>query len=167
MSTFSSSISEFVRWRVEKFYGRQSKVIYPFADTDYYRPEIGAEAMTKFGESGGDYYLIVSALVPYKRVGDVVSAFDGFGRRLVVAGDGPEKEKLVEGAPPNVEFTGWISDENLLSLYRSCRALIFPGVEDFGIVPVEVQACGRPVLALAEGGALETVVGPIVGADGG
>jgi glycosyltransferase involved in cell wall biosynthesis len=157
------SISEFVRWRVQKFYNRPSKVIYPFADTDYYKPEIGAENIARFGESGGDYYLVVSALVPYKRVGDVVTAFDGFGRRLVIAGDGPEKEKLVKTAPPNVEFTGWISDQNLLSLYRNCRALIFPGVEDFGIVPVEVQACGRPVLALAEGGALETVVGPIIG----
>ena len=161
------SISEFVKRRVKKFYGRPSTVIYPFADTDYYKPAPAGDAIRRIEPyRGGDYFLAVSALVPYKRIQDVVEAFRELDERVVIVGDGPEKKKLVQMAPRNVEFTGWISDDSLLGLYRNCKAFLFPGVEDFGIVPVEAQACGRPVIALAEGGALETVNGPILGIAG-
>ena len=160
------SISEFVKRRVGKFYNRPSRVIYPFADTDFYKPAPSTDVMPRIeAYHGGDYFLAVSALVPYKRIRDIVEAFRGLDEHVVIVGDGPEKKKLVEMAPPNVEFTGWVSDDSLLGLYRNCKAFIFPGVEDFGIVPVEAQACGRPVVALAEGGALETVIGPILGID--
>jgi glycosyltransferase involved in cell wall biosynthesis len=160
------AISEFVRRRVKKFYNRPSHVIYPFAETDFYKPALPTDATARIESyRGGDYFLAVSALVPYKRIQDIVEAFRGLNERVVIVGDGPDKKRLIEMAPPNVEFTGWVSDDNLLGLYRNCKAFIFPGVEDFGIVPVEAQACGRPVVALAEGGALETVDGPILGID--
>jgi glycosyltransferase involved in cell wall biosynthesis len=156
------AISEFVKRRIRKFYNRPSRVIYPFADTEYFTP---SSALEQSGKSSGNsgYFLAVSALVPYKRIQDIVEAFRGLNDRIIIVGDGPEKKRLLEIAPPNVEFTGWISDERLLDLYRNCSALIFPGVEDFGIVPVEAQSCGKPVIALAEGGTLETVDGPIMG----
>jgi len=153
------AISEFVKRRIKKFYNRSSTVIYPFADTDFYGPDGNSRVDQKMKE----YYLAVSALVPYKRIRDIVEAFCKLDDRVIIVGDGPEKSGLMEIAPPNVEFTGWISDRRLLELYRGCKALLFPGVEDFGIVPVEAQACGKPVIALAEGGSLETIVGPIVG----
>lgn len=153
------AISEFVKRRIKKFYNRSSTVIYPFADTDFYGPDGNFRDDKKLNE----YYLAVSALVPYKRIRDIVEAFCKLDDRVIIVGDGPEKSGLMEIAPPNVEFTGWISDRRLLELYRGCKALLFPGVEDFGIVPVEAQACGKPVIALAEGGSLETIAGPIVG----
>lgn len=152
--------SEFVKRRIGKFYGRPSRVIYPFADLDLYRPSPNGEPSLKSG-----YFLTVSALVPYKRIIDIVEAFRVLDERVIIVGDGPEKRRLVAAAPPNVEFTGWISDDYLRNLFRDCKAFLFPGVEDFGIVPIEAQACGRPVIALAEGGALETVDGPILGID--
>jgi glycosyltransferase involved in cell wall biosynthesis len=155
------SNSEFVQRRIKKFYNRPSTVIYPFADVDFYTPDNAAK------KNAGNYFLAVSALVPYKRIQDIVEAFGGLDERLIVVGDGPEKHKLMKMASSNVEFTGWLSSQKILGLYRDCRALIFPGVEDFGIVPIEAQACGRPVIALAEGGALETVKGPIIGIDRG
>jgi glycosyltransferase involved in cell wall biosynthesis len=155
------SISEFVKRRIQKFYERPSMVIYPFADTDFYTP---SNLMAR--ESNvSDYFLAVSALVPYKRIQDISEAFKGRNEKVIIVGDGPEKRKLLKTAPPNVEFVGWTSNERLRELYRNCRGLIFPGVEDFGIVPVEAQACGKPVIALAEGGALETVTGSIIGID--
>jgi glycosyltransferase involved in cell wall biosynthesis len=155
------SISEFVRRRINKYYNRPSTVIYPFADTDFYTPA----ALTGKELNVSDYFLAVSALVPYKRIQDISEAFRGRDEKVIIVGDGPEKRKLLKTAPPNVEFVGWTSNDRLRELYRNCRALIFPGVEDFGIVPVEAQACGKPVIALAEGGVLETVVGSIIGID--
>jgi glycosyltransferase involved in cell wall biosynthesis len=154
------AISDFVKWRIAKYYNRPSAVIYPFADTEYFKPE---ERVSPSAKDRGGYFLAVSAFVPYKKIGDIVIAFKGQNEKLIIVGDGPEREKLVEMASPNIEFTGWVSDEKLLGLYRGCKALIFPGVEDFGIVPVETQACGRPVIAYAEGGALETVKGLLIG----
>jgi len=153
--------SAFVQSRISRFYGRPSVVIHPFADTDFFRPESRPDSLdaTSFGQQ---YYLAVSALVPYKRIGDIVDAFRGMEAQVVIVGDGPERKKLSETAPPNVRFSGWVSDERLREIYQRCKALIFPGVEDFGIVPVEAQACGKPVIALAEGGALETIIGPVI-----
>jgi glycosyltransferase involved in cell wall biosynthesis len=158
------AISKFVQHRISKFYGRQSQVIYPFADTDFFTP---SKKMSATGTAGscGNYFLVVSALVPYKRIRDIVGAFSLLPEKVIIVGDGPDKQKLMHGAPSNVEFTGWVSDDRLLELYRDSKALLFPGVEDFGIVPVEAQACGKPVIALAEGGVLETVVGPVIGVD--
>ncbi|WPX08899.1 glycosyltransferase [Anaerocellum danielii] len=141
--------SNYVANRIKKFYKRDCKVIYPPVDTEYFTP-----AKDKNIE---DYYLIVSRLVPYKRIDLAVEAFNKISKRLVIVGDGPEYKKLKSIAKPNIEFLGYQPDEIVRNLYQRCKALIFPGIEDFGIVPVEVQACGRPVIALKRGGAAETV----------
>lgn len=141
--------SEHVRSRIAAVYGRDAVVVHPPVDTDFYTPSDDAR---------GDAALVVSALVPYKRVDLAVRAFTSAGRRLVVAGAGTERRSLERIAGPTVEFLGPVSDERLRALYRTSRVLLFPGREDFGIVPVEAQACGLPVVALGEGGALETVV---------
>ncbi|WP_271629028.1 glycosyltransferase [Caldicellulosiruptor sp. DIB 104C] len=141
--------SNYVANRIKKFYKRDCKVIYPPVDTEYFTP-----AKDKNIE---DYYLIVSRLVPYKRVDLAVEAFNQLSKRLVIVGDGPEYKKLKSIAKSNIEFLGYQPDKTVRDLYQRCKALIFPGVEDFGIVPVEVQACGRPVIALKKGGAVETV----------
>jgi glycosyltransferase involved in cell wall biosynthesis len=134
--------------RITRIYHRTSDVIYPPVSTDKFM----------VSEKDDGYYLVVSALVPYKRVDLAIEAFNNYGEKLLVVGSGPEREKLEKRANKNIEFLGWQSDENLASLYAGCRALIFPGVEDFGIVPLEAMASGKPVAAYGEGGALETVV---------
>ena len=139
-----------VRERIRRCYGRDARVIHPPVDTDFYRP---------LKTPRGDYYLWAGALVPYKRIDLAIEGFRMLGRRLLVVGEGQNLRWAKAHAPANVEFLGRRSDEELRRLYASCRALVFPGVEDFGIVPVEAQACGRPVVARAAGGALETVVG--------
>ena len=141
------AISEHVRERIHRHYNRESDVIFPPVDTE------------KFQISGTNdgYYLIVSALVPYKKVDLAVRAFNDIGVRLVVVGKGPDEAKLRRIAKANVEFVGWKNDEELTSLYARCKALVFPGEEDFGIVPLEAMASGKPVIAFGKGGALETV----------
>ena len=141
--------SENVGRRIERYYARAADVIHAPVNTSLFTPS----------GKPGDYYLVVSALVPYKRVDLAVDTFNQLGNRLVIVGSGPEAEKLKAKAASNVEFLGWENDETLAKFYANCRALIFPGVEDFGIVPLEAMASGRPVIAFAEGGALETVVG--------
>jgi glycosyltransferase involved in cell wall biosynthesis len=143
------AISRHVRDRIRRFYGRDADVVYPPVDTDRCTP---GPALT----SG--YDLIVSALVPYKRVDLAVEAYRRSGYQLKIVGVGGEFQKLRTIDAPNVELLGWQSDATILDLYRGCRMLIFPGEEDFGIVPLEAQACGKPVVAFARGGALETVV---------
>ncbi len=143
------AISRYVKGRIERFYGREASVVYPPVATGYYTPD----------ERGGHdgYDLVVSALVPYKRVDLAVRAYGRMGYPLKVAGVGTELEALRRQAGPNVEFVGRVSDEAVRELYRRCRVLVFPGEEDFGIVPVEAMACGKPVVALGRGGLLETV----------
>src|ERR1043166_4259671 len=102
------------------------------------------------------FYLIVSALVPYKRIDVAVEAFTNLGRRLVVVGAGPEEKRLRSLAGGNVEFKGWAPDAELAGYFARCRALVFPSEEAFGIAPVEAMSCGKPVIAFAAGGALET-----------
>jgi glycosyltransferase involved in cell wall biosynthesis len=140
--------SEYVKGRVRAAYGRHAVVVYPPVDTEFFTP-----ASAERDDSG----LVVSALVPYKRVDLAVRAFSRAGRRLRVVGTGTERRALERAAGPTVEFLGAVTDVRLRELYRTAGALVFPGREDFGIVPVEAQACGLPVVALGEGGALETV----------
>ncbi len=137
--------SENVRQRIWKTYRREAEVVHPPVDVDsfYYKP---AE----------DYYLIVSELVAYKRIDSAVREFSRTGRRLRIAGDGPEHRTLRAGAAPNVEFLGRVSDGELRELFARCRAFLMPGEEDFGITAVEALASGKPIVALGRGGVLET-----------
>jgi glycosyltransferase involved in cell wall biosynthesis len=143
-------ISRFIADRIRRCYGRAADVIYPPVDVARFRIE----------ERPEDFYLVVSALAPYKRVDLVVEAASRLGRRLVVVGTGPEEARLRARAGPTVQFLGWKDDAQVAELYARCRALLFPTVEDFGITPLEAMAAGRPVIALGQGGALETVVPP-------
>jgi len=142
------AISRFVADRIRRNYGRSADVIYPPVDVARFRIE----------ESPGEFYLVVSALTPYKRVDLAVEAANRLGRRLVIVGSGPEEARLRALAGPTVELYGWRDDAETAELYARCRALIFPTLEDFGITPLEAMAAGRPVIALGQGGALETVV---------
>jgi glycosyltransferase involved in cell wall biosynthesis len=141
------AISEHVAARVQKIYNKRAEVIYPPVNAAFFTP----------GGKLGDYYLIVSALVPYKRIDIAIRAFNEAGLRLKIVGEGPQRKRLQAMAGPGVEFLGWKTDAEVRDLYRGCRAFIFPGEEDFGITPLEAQACGRPVIAYGKGGALETV----------
>lgn len=146
------AISHFVAARIRCFYGRRARVVFPPVATSWIKPRSGDEV--------GRAFLVAGALVPYKRVDLAVAAFRGLEvARLWVVGDGPEMAELRRLAPDNVEFLGRVSDEELAHRYRSCRALIFPGVEDFGMIPVECMAAGRPVIGFGIGGLKETVVG--------
>ena len=138
-----------VQQRIREAWRRESEVIYPPVDTGFFTPG---------GAPSADYYLVVSPLEPYKRVDLALAAFAELDRRLVVAGGGTLAPRLRRVCGPHVEFVGRASDERLRNLYRNCRALIFPTNEDFGLTPVEAQACGRPVIAFGEGGATETVL---------
>lgn len=144
------AISRHVQKRIGQFYGRDADVVYPPADTTFYHLNESARRE--------DVDLVVSALVPYKRIDLVVDAYNQSGRRLKVVGTGTEFEMLKRMAGRNIEFLGWQKDEIIRELYQTCRFLIFPGEEDFGIVPVEAMACGMPVIAFGRGGVIETVV---------
>jgi glycosyltransferase involved in cell wall biosynthesis len=138
--------SENVRRRIWKTYRRESQVVHPPAavETFYWKPP-------------EDYYLIVSEFVPYKRLDAAVRVFARNGRKLRLVGDGPEYKTLRRAASPNIEFCGRVNDADLRELYARCRAFLMPGEEDFGITAVEALASGKPVIALARGGAQETV----------
>lgn len=134
--------------RIKQYYNRKADVIHPPVDTSLFQ----------LSETHKDYFLIVSALVPYKKVEIAIEAFNQIGKKLLIIGTGPESEKLKLIAKENIEFPGWKGDNELAEYYACCRALLFPGVEDFGIVPLEAMACGKPVIAFGKGGALETVI---------
>jgi glycosyltransferase involved in cell wall biosynthesis len=141
--------SEFVKERVKRIYKRDANVIYPPADVEFF------QQANK--ENQDDYYLMAGELVKYKKPDLVVEAFNQNGKKLIIAGTGEESNTLKARANSNITFTGRVSDEKLRELYANAQALIFPGIEDFGIVPLEAQATGTPVIAYAAGGALETV----------
>jgi glycosyltransferase involved in cell wall biosynthesis len=105
-----------------------------------------------------DYYLIVGRLVPYRRIDILIEAFNKLGRPLYIAGSGRDRERLAAMAGPTIKFLGYVPDEDLPGLLARCQAFMFPGEEDFGIAPIQAMAAGRPVIAYAAGGALETVV---------
>lgn len=143
------AISQFVARRITKYYRREAMVIYPPVNTSFFVP--GSEPEQA-------YYLMVSALVPYKGVDLAIRAFNAMRRPLTIVGSGPLETSLRRLAGPTIEMVGWRSDEELRQYYAACRAVIFPSQEDFGIVPLEANAAGRPVIALGQGGALETVI---------
>ena len=144
------AISKTIQQRILECYGRESVVIYPPVDTEFYTPaDVPRE----------DFYLVVSALAPYKRFDLAVEACRKLDKRLVVIGSGQESAKLQAGAGPTTTFLGWQPDEVIRDHFRRCAAVLFPAEEDFGIVPVEAQACGAPVIAFGKGGATETIRG--------
>jgi glycosyltransferase involved in cell wall biosynthesis len=146
--------SENVRGRIRRLYGREASVVFPPADTGFYAP--GPPAPRRG-------FLVVSALAPYKRIDDAIEAANRRRWPLTIAGFGPEEARLKRLAGETVRFAGTPSDEGLRDLYRSAEAVLMPGEEDFGIVPVEAQACGTPVVALGRGGASETVADGLTG----
>jgi glycosyltransferase involved in cell wall biosynthesis len=150
------AISQYVARRIALYYNRQSTLVYPPVDTEFYIPATVAAAGPPV--TSQSKFLVVSALVPYKRVDLAMMAARRAGVGLVVVGDGPERANLERHAGDGVELVGWRTDEEIRELYQSCVAAVLPGEEDFGIVPVEAQACGRPVVALGRGGALDTVI---------
>jgi glycosyltransferase involved in cell wall biosynthesis len=142
------AISSAVAARIRKYYRRDSEIIYPPVDTAQF-PAPGPS---------GDYYMTVGRLTPYQRKDLIVEAFRELGRPVKIVGDGRDRARLQARASPNVEFLGRVDDETLRDLYANCCGYLFPGEEDFGIAPVEAQAAGKPVIAYAAGGALDTVI---------
>ncbi|HOW27902.1 MAG TPA: glycosyltransferase [Elusimicrobiota bacterium] len=146
--------SENVLDRIRRFYGRSGDVVYPPVETGLYIPAPSSQS---------DYYLIVSAFAPYKRVDLAIDVFNKLKKPLMIIGAGQDEQKLKSLAGPHIVFKGWTPTSELVKIYQSCKALIFPGEEDFGIVPVEAMSCGKPVIAFRKGGALETVKEGVTG----
>jgi glycosyltransferase involved in cell wall biosynthesis len=142
------AISHEIQARIQHYYHRDSIIIHPPVDTGRFKPAAAHE----------DYYLIVSRLIPYKRIDLAVRAFNQLGLPLVIAGDGRDREPLEALAGPTVTFLGYAPEADLPDLFARCKAAILPGIEDFAITPVQAQAAGRPVIARGAGGALDTVV---------
>lgn len=142
------AISHEVQARIRRYYNRESVIIHPPVETTRFQP----------GSTRDSFYLIVSRLIPYKRLDLAVRAFNQLGLPLVIAGAGRDRETLQALADPNITFLGRVPDDDLPDLFARCRAYILPGLEDFCITPVQAQAAGRPVIAYGAGGALDTVV---------
>ena len=149
-----TAISETVAERIRRLYGRDAGVVYPPVDGQRFRPD---------GSVPKDYFVLVGGFNAHKRDAVAIEAFARLGAPLRVVGDGPWRARLAARAPRNVEFLGRVSDRELVALYSGCRAAVCVAEEDFGLVPVEAQACGRPVVAYGRGGATETVVPPGAG----
>ncbi|MCK4401930.1 glycosyltransferase, partial [bacterium] len=149
------AISKHVATRIKHYYRRESSVIYPPVDTDFYTPmpEVIPETMSR----NKNFYLMISALTYYKRIDIAIKAFNELNLPLIIIGSGPEEKRLKALAGHNITFLGWQPDNILHEYYAMCKGFIFPGKEDFGITPLEAQSCGKGVIAYAEGGVLETV----------
>jgi len=143
------SNSRTVAERIERHYGRSATVVYSPIDAEFFTPDSGPRE---------DFYLMVGALAPYKRTDQAIEAFATLGRPLRIIGSGPQWRTLHQRAASNISLMGWQSDTVVREHYRRCRAMIFPGREDFGLAPLEAMACGAPVIAYGAGGALETVL---------
>jgi len=141
--------SRYVAGRIRKYYRRSSTIIHPPVNT----------SQGFLAGKHDDYYLSVGRLVPYKRTDVLIDACSRLGRKLVIAGDGPEMKRLKKTSARNVELLGEVDEAQLRDLYARCRALLFAADEDFGMVPLEAQSYGRPVIAFGKGGSLETVIG--------
>ncbi|HEE1160993.1 TPA: glycosyltransferase family 4 protein, partial [Klebsiella pneumoniae] len=140
--------SQFIARRIKKVYGRDADVIYPPVDVNRFELNFNKE----------DYFFTASRLVPYKRIDLIVEAFSEMpNRKLVVIGDGPEMQKIKSKAKTNIEILGYQPDSVMQEYMRNAKAFVFAAEEDFGIIPVEAQACGTPVIAFGKGGALETI----------
>jgi glycosyltransferase involved in cell wall biosynthesis len=142
-------ISQFIAARIERVYGRPAQVVYPSVDTDFYRPDPSIHRE--------EFFLLVCAAVPYKKGDVAVEAFNRWGRRLIVVGRGPELERLRRMARAHIEFRPWVGRRELRDLYRRARGFVFIAEEDFGITPLEAQACGCPVVGYGGGGLVETI----------
>jgi glycosyltransferase involved in cell wall biosynthesis len=151
------AISHYVAGRIRRYYNREATVVYPPVDTGFFRPGPGESSVPDRSA------LVVSALVPYKRIETAIDACRLAGVPLTIAGDGPDRARLERLAGAGVTFLGRVSDADIRDLYRRTALTLLPGEEDFGIVPLEAQACGRPVVALGRGGACETVVDDVTG----
>jgi len=147
------AISREVQRRIRKCYHRESTIIYPPVETGRFHPATGHD----------DYFLVIGRLIPYKRIDLAVRAFNELGLPLKIAGEGRDRAALQALARPNIEFLGWVGDDELQELLSRAGAFIFPGLEDFGIAPLEAMAAGRPVIAYAGGGALDTVEPGVTG----
>jgi glycosyltransferase involved in cell wall biosynthesis len=145
------AISHAIADRVRRAWGRDARVVYPGVDVARFR---------SLPTKTGDFYFMLGGFVPYKAEGLAIEAFRLAKRPLLIAGDGPTRAALQRSAPDNVRFLGRVSDAELDDLYARCRALVYPQLEDFGMIAVEAQAAGKPVIAFGQGGAAETVVGP-------
>jgi glycosyltransferase involved in cell wall biosynthesis len=141
--------SKYIQQRITRCYDRNSQVVYPPVNVSRF----------SVSDHNQGYYLILSAMVPYKRIDLAIQAFNLNGKHLIIAGGGCDCKHLMAMAESNIEFIVYPDNQKVEQLYMDCKALIFPGEEDFGIVPLEAQACGKPVIAFAKGGALETVIG--------
>jgi len=146
--------SRYVAARIARYYNRQASVLYPPVDTSFFTPG---------GAAPEPYYLVVSALVPYKRIDIAIQAASRLGVPLKIAGAGPDGARLRALGGSTVEFLGAVDDQSLRDLYRRAQALVLPAEEDFGIAPVESMACGRPVVAFARGGVTESVEAGVTG----
>jgi glycosyltransferase involved in cell wall biosynthesis len=157
------AISKTVQERIKRYYGWESEVVYPPIDTEKFHPPAGglnskSQSFDTAQDKNTKYFLVVSRLVKYKKVDLAVEAFNELGWELRIVGGGREMRGLRERARENIKFLGHLTDEALLDYYQNCQAVIFPQEEDFGIVPLEALACGKPVVAFRAGGATETIV---------
>ena len=143
------AISHFVAKRIKKVYNKKALVIYPPVDTDSFT----------LSTETSDYYITCSRMVPYKKIDLIVEAFSKTNKKLIVIGDGPDFKKIKKLASSNVELKGYVEKDEMLDIIKRAKAFIFAAEEDFGIAPIEAQACGVPVIAYGKGGALETIIG--------
>lgn len=142
------AVSDYIKEKINRYYHREAEVVYPPVNTDFYLSDGRCD----------DYFLIVSRLVPHKRIDIAIKAFNELKLPLFIIGEGPKLKKLVEIAGPNIRFLGMQPDEEVAKYYARCKALVLPSEEDFGITALETQSCGRPVIAYGKGGVLETVI---------
>ncbi|MBI4999283.1 glycosyltransferase [Candidatus Gottesmanbacteria bacterium] len=158
------AISQNVAQRIKKYYRREAEVIYPPVDLKKFAPKLYTLHPNPYSQKSSAYFLVVSRLVPYKRIDIAIKAFNKLGLPLKIVGSGVEERKLKRIARSNIEFLGQnLTDDELLQYYQNCRAIIFPGEEDFGLVPIEAQACGKPIIAFEGGGVLESVIEGVTG----
>ncbi len=143
------AISHYIAKRIEKTYGKKAEVVYPPVDTDAF----------KIADSTEEYYITSSRMVPYKKIDLIVEAFSKTDKKLLVIGTGPDFEKIKNKATSNIDLLGFVETKKMIELTQKAKAFVFAAEEDFGIAPIEAQACGVPVIAYAKGGALETVIG--------